>query len=90
MLLFLRALPLASAFIPARRLLRTDLAMVGDKNSLSLPIVWPERFELFDSKLRMDRQLTRVCQSLRSLKKERFCKNPVVEAWYTADEQNLP
>ena len=27
--------------------------------------------------------------SLRSLKKERICEDPVVEAWYTADGQNL-
>ena len=89
MLLFLLALPLTSAFVPARRLLRTDLAMVGHRNSLGLPIIEPEKFELFDSKLRMDRQLTRVCQSLRSLKKERICEDPVVEAWYTADGQSI-
>ena len=89
MLLLLLALPLASAFVPARRLLLTDLAMMGDKNSLGLPIIEPEVFELFDSKLRMDRQLTRVCQSLRSLKRERICEDPVVEAWYTTDGQNI-
>ena len=83
MLLFLRALPLTSAFVPARRLLRTDLAMVGVKNSIGLPIVWPERFKKFE--LTEQPELTRVCRSLRSLKKERICEDPVVEAWYTAD-----
>ena len=57
------------------------------QSSLNLPIVWPERFK--DFKLKTDEELTRVCQSLRSLKKERFCEDPVVEAWYTADGQNI-
>ena len=68
---------------------RCALSRHLSQSSLNLPIIEPEKFELFDSKLRMDRKLTRVCQSLRSLKKERFCKNPVVEAWYTADGQSI-
>ena len=59
------------------------------KLSQSLPIIEPEEFEFFNSKLRMNRQLTRVCQSLRSMKKERICENPVVEAWYTNDGQSI-
>ena len=87
LILILLALPLASAFVPARRLLLTDLAMVGGKNSLGLPIIKPERFKKFE--LETDEQLTRVCQSLRSLKKERICKAPLVEAWYTTDGQSI-
>ena len=59
------------------------------KLSLSLPTIEPEEFEFFSSKLRMNRQLTRICRSLRSLKKESICENPVVEAWYTADGRSV-
>ena len=74
----------AAAFAPSRVASRPR-----SKLSLNLPIIEPEQFEFFNSKLRMNRQLTRICQSLRSLKKESDCENPVVEAWYTADGQNL-
>ena len=57
------------------------------QSSLNLPIVWPERFKKFE--LTEQPELTRICRSLRSLKKESNCENSVVEAWYTADGQNL-
>ena len=59
------------------------------QSSLNLPIIEPEQFEFFNSKLRMNRQLTRICRSLRSLEKESICEDPVVEAWYTADRQSI-
>ena len=74
----------AAAFAPSRVASRPRSQL-----SLNLPIIEPEQFEFFNSKLRMNRQLTRICRSLRSLKKESDCENPVVEAWYTTDGQNL-
>ena len=80
---------LRSHLLLQRTIRRCALSHCLSRSSLNLPIIEPEKFELFDSKLRMDRQLTRVCQSLRSLKKERICEDPVVEAWYTADGQHI-
>ena len=74
---------------PASDPARPPTAANPPQSSLNLPIIEPEQFEFFNSKLRMNRQLTRICQSLRSLKKESDCENPVVEAWYTTDGQNL-
>ena len=74
---------------PASDPARPPTAANPPQSSLNLPIIEPEQFEFFNSKLRMNRQLTRICRSLRSLKKERICEDPVVEAWYTADGQNL-
>ena len=58
-----------------------------NRSSLGLPIIEPEIFN--DFKLKTDEKLTRIFQSLRTLKKERICENPVVEAWYTADGQSI-
>ena len=74
---------------PASDPARPPTAANPPQSSLNLPIIEPEQFEFFNSKLRMNRQLTRICRSLRSLKKESNCENSVVEAWYTADGQNL-
>ena len=74
---------------PASDPARPPTAANPPQSSLNLPIIEPEQFEFFNSKLRMNRQLTRICRSLRSLKKERICEDPVVEAWYTADEQGI-
>ena len=66
---------------------RYALACCFRRSSVGLPIIEPESFK--DFKLRKNEELTRVCQSLRSLKNERICENPVVEAWYTADGQSI-
>ena len=72
---------------PASDPARPPTAANPPQSSLNLPIVWPERFIKFE--LNEQPELTRICRSLRSLKKERICEDPVVEAWYAADGQNL-
>ena len=66
---------------------RCALSLCLSRSSLDLPIIEPALFKKFE--LETGEQLTRVCQSLRSLKKERICEDPVAEAWYTTDGQNI-
>ena len=72
---------------PASDPARPPTAANPPQSSLNLPIVWPERFKKF--KLTEQPELTSICRSLRSLKKERICEDPVVEAWYAADGQGI-
>ena len=87
------ALPLASAFFPARRMISRDLAMMARKKSNNLPlvdrlpIIEPEEFE--DFKLTKNLQLTRVCQSLRSMTRVRISDDPLLEALCTDNGQSL-
>ena len=82
------ALPLASAFVPAGRMISRGLAMMSSKKSLNLPIIEPEAFK--SKKLIKAEELTKVCQSLRSMEKVRICEDPVMEAWYSTNGQSLP
>ena len=75
-------LVIATALAPSRVASRPRSQL-----SLSLPIVWPEFFKKLE--LTEQPELTRVCRSLRSMKRERICEDPVVEAWYTTDGQSI-
>ena len=62
--------------------------MVTSKKSHNLPIIEPEAFK--DIKPIKAEELTKVCQSLRSMGKVRICEDPVMESWYCIDGQSLP
>ena len=91
--LLILALPLASAFFPARRMISRDLAMMARKKSDNLPlvdrlpIIEPAIFKKFE--LTESLQLTRVCQSLRSMTRVRISDNPVLEALCTDNGQSI-
>jgi hypothetical protein len=57
------------------------------QSSLTLPIIEPEKF--MDFKLSKSQELTKICQSLRSMERVRICEDPVMEACYTTSGQNL-
>ena len=42
-----------------------------------------------DFKLTKSRVLTKICQSLRSMKSTSFCKDPAMKALYTEDGQSI-
>ena len=81
------ALPLASAFIPAGRVISRGLAMMSSKKPINLPFRYPDAFQ--NIKLIKTEELTKVCQSLRSMEKVRICEDPVMEAWCTTNGQSL-
>ena len=87
------ALPLASAFFPARRMISRDLAMMARKKSNNiplvdrLPIIEPEEFKKYE--LIKNLQLTRACQALRSMERVRICEDPVLDAYCTTDGQSV-
>ena len=81
------ALPMASAFIPAGRLISRGLAMMSSKKSLNLPFRYPDAFKSI--KLIKAEELTKVCQSLRSMERVRISEDPVMEAWCTTNGQSL-
>ena len=83
----IRALPFASAFFPARRKISHNFAMMSADNSRNLPIIEPELFKRF--KLTEQPELTKICQSLRSLERVRICEEPVLEAWFTTSGQSF-
>ena len=86
-LMLMLALPMASAFVPAGRVISRGLAMMSSKKSLNLPIIEPALFEEFN--LFEDKESTKVCQSLHSMEKVRICEDPVIEAWCTTNGQSL-
>lgn len=57
------------------------------QSSLNLPII--ERKAFADFKLTKSEELTKLCESLRSMKRERISEEPVVEALYTANGQSI-
>ena len=87
------ALPLASAFFPARRVISRDLAKMAKKKSNNLPLV--DRLPLLNPahfkeyKLIERPELTGVCQSLRSVKRVRISDDPVVEALCADNGQSI-
>ena len=87
------ALPLASAFFPARRMISRNLAMMARKKSNNLPLVHrlpiiePAIFKTFE--LSEDEPLTNICQALRSMERVRICEDPVLDAYCTTDGQSV-
>ena len=81
------ALPLASAFVPAGRVVSRGLAMITREKSLNLPIIEPALFKNF--KLIKAEELTKVCQSLRSMERVRISGDSVMEACHTTNGQSL-
>ena len=90
--MFLRKLILltASDLLLARRVVVSRrLAMMANKHFLDLPIIDPDLFKRFERKLTKDNDLTKICQSLRSMKNVRISEDPELEAWFTTDGQNF-
>ena len=76
-----------SAFYPAGRVISRGLPMMSSEKSHNLPIIEPEAFK--DIKPIKAEELTKVCQSLRSMERVRISEDPVMEAWCTTNGQSL-
>ena len=57
------------------------------QSSLTLPLINPKAFNTYD--LTLEPELTGICQALRSMRRERICENPVVDAYCTTNGESI-
>ena len=59
------------------------------QSPLTLPIIRPVAYNKFLSDMSENEELTKICQSMRSMERVRICDDPVMEACHTTSGQSL-